>query len=292
MASKKAGRLAGLAALAGLAYMNKDKLFGAKGETKAAAPAATEKSRTYAETAEDEDAETGRLMRANQMRARGEAEGKKIDGSDRFAGPATTKDTEFGDLEGAMKRNAETKTTPAKVARSEKAPSASASSGTSRFSPRGSPVLSDNPRKIGNAKAVVAEGGDRSARADMSSPSQTERFAPSGSPVLSDNPRKIGNAKAVVAEGGDRSARADMSSPNSGSGSGGRTPRSDAPSSGLGGVRRPGTNVDYENKETSDMSTGKRGGVVKKMASGGMTSSASKRGDGIASKGKTRGRMC
>jgi len=249
MASKKAGRLAGLAALAGLAYMNKDKLFGAKGETKAAAPAATEKSRTYAETAEDEDAETGRLMRANQMRARGEAEGKKIDGSDRFAGPATTKDTEFGDLEGAMKRNAETKTTPAKVARSEKAPSASASSGTSRFSPRGSPVLSDNPRKIGNAKAVVAEGGDRSARADMSSP-------------------------------------------NSGSGSGGRTPRSDAPSSGLGGVRRPGTNVDYENKETSDMSTGKRGGVVKKMASGGMTSSASKRGDGIASKGKTRGRMC
>ena len=34
MASKKAGRLAGLAALAGLAYMNKDKLFGAKDATK------------------------------------------------------------------------------------------------------------------------------------------------------------------------------------------------------------------------------------------------------------------
>jgi uncharacterized membrane protein YebE (DUF533 family) len=33
MASKKAGRLAGLAALAGLAYMNKDKLFGAKDKT-------------------------------------------------------------------------------------------------------------------------------------------------------------------------------------------------------------------------------------------------------------------
>lgn len=39
----------------------------------------------------------------------------------------------------------------------------------------------------------------------------------------------------------------------------------------------------------------KRGGRVKKMASGGMTSgasSASKRADGIATKGKTRGKMC
>ena len=36
----------------------------------------------------------------------------------------------------------------------------------------------------------------------------------------------------------------------------------------------------------------KKGGAVKKMASGGMTSSASKRADGIATKGKTRGRMC
>lgn len=35
----------------------------------------------------------------------------------------------------------------------------------------------------------------------------------------------------------------------------------------------------------------KRGGKVKKMASGGMTSSASKRADGIATKGKTRGKM-
>ena len=33
-------------------------------------------------------------------------------------------------------------------------------------------------------------------------------------------------------------------------------------------------------------------GKVRKMASGGMTSSASSRGDGIATKGKTRGKMC
>lgn len=40
-------------------------------------------------------------------------------------------------------------------------------------------------------------------------------------------------------------------------------------------------------KEASGM---KRGGAVKKMASGGMT--ASRRADGIATKGKTRGRIC
>ena len=37
--------------------------------------------------------------------------------------------------------------------------------------------------------------------------------------------------------------------------------------------------------------TMKKGGVVKKMKKGGIVSSASKRADGIAVKGKTRGRM-
>lgn len=36
----------------------------------------------------------------------------------------------------------------------------------------------------------------------------------------------------------------------------------------------------------------RKGGAVKKMASGGKTSGASNRGDGIAQRGKTRGRMC
>ena len=70
---------------------------------------------------------------------------------------------------------------------------------------------------------------------------------------------------------------------------------------------KPGTNTNYENTETSDMAykrggkvtpakfmsfskTGKPAGMksVTKMASGG---SASSRGDGIAARGKTRGRM-
>ena len=36
----------------------------------------------------------------------------------------------------------------------------------------------------------------------------------------------------------------------------------------------------------------KKGGAVKKMAKGGLASSASRRADGIASKGKTRGKIC
>lgn len=44
----------------------------------------------------------------------------------------------------------------------------------------------------------------------------------------------------------------------------------------------------YNNSLTTENKA--KGGKVKKMASGGMT--ASRRGDGIAQRGKTRGKMC
>ena len=51
-------------------------------------------------------------------------------------------------------------------------------------------------------------------------------------------------------------------------------------------------NMAYQAPMNAGMSAGmKRGGKVKKMASGGKTSSASKRADGIAQRGKTKGRM-
>ena len=180
MASKKAGRLAGLAALAGLAYMNKDKLFGAKGESKPDA----EKPRTYVKTAENKDVEGGM---SEAMLARGVEEGKKIDGSDRFAGPTEIRDTEFGDLEGAMKRAAETTT----------------------------------PLTFGKAFRQARNAGDKTFT--FNSKKYTTELAKPAAPA----------APAAV-------------------------------------------------------ETNKRGGVIKKMASGGM---ASKRGDGIASKGKTRCKM-
>jgi hypothetical protein len=58
---------------------------------------------------------------------------------------------------------------------------------------------------------------------------------------------------------------------------------------------KPGTNTNYENTDTSDMSY-KRGGSVKASKMGGVKTakpsmgSASKRADGIAAKGKTRGK--
>ena len=114
MASKKSGRLAGLAALGAAAYLyNKG-----KDKAKDAAPAAKD-ARTYAEVHEGEDAQAGINMGTSagrkmgeEMLARGVEEGKKVDGSDRGAGPTKIKDTEFGDLDGAMKAQANAPTTP------------------------------------------------------------------------------------------------------------------------------------------------------------------------------------
>jgi len=47
-----------------------------------------------------------------------------------------------------------------------------------------------------------------------------------------------------------------------------------------------------KDSDVTDVTAKKRGGAVKKYASGGMVSSASKRADGIAIKGKTRGKIC
>ena len=61
-------------------------------------------------------------------------------------------------------------------------------------------------------------------------------------------------------------------------------------------VLREGGGGGGKAKVDEDLNAGasamRRGGKVKKMASGGMTSSASKRADGIAVKGKTRGKIC
>jgi hypothetical protein len=56
-------------------------------------------------------------------------------------------------------------------------------------------------------------------------------------------------------------------------------------------VKKPKKPLD-ESDTTGGAVGFKRGGKTKNYASGGMVSSASKRADGIATKGKTRGRMC
>lgn len=52
------------------------------------------------------------------------------------------------------------------------------------------------------------------------------------------------------------------------------------------------TPAERRSREAKESSGMKHGGSVKKKASGGSVTSASKRADGIAQKGKTRGKMC
>jgi hypothetical protein len=56
-------------------------------------------------------------------------------------------------------------------------------------------------------------------------------------------------------------------------------------------VKKPKKSLD-ESDTTGGAVGYKRGGKIQKYAAGGSVSSASRRGDGIASKGKTRGKMC
>ena len=57
--------------------------------------------------------------------------------------------------------------------------------------------------------------------------------------------------------------------------------------------KKPARDVDdMRNADDGNPNYHRKGGKVKAYAKGGMISSASRRGDGIATKGKTRGRMC
>jgi len=210
MASKKAGRLAGLAALAGLAYMNKDKLFGAKGETKAAETKADVK------------------VAPNDR-----------DDADRYLGFRAPIDDERPAPTGMGE--ATKLVAPAKVARSEKAPSA--------------PV----------AKAPII-GGPTPARAPGGA---AKRGGKSMDELMSSYKPRRPNTRLEDAELKDNTGKR------------------------IGRYEDDGgrSMAARQNVATEDEGL-KRGGKVKKMASGGMTSSASKRADGIATKGKTRGRMC
>jgi hypothetical protein len=60
---------------------------------------------------------------------------------------------------------------------------------------------------------------------------------------------------------------------------------------GSGQRSKPMTMQERKAKSFSDMEGLKKGGKIKKMASGGKVSSASKRADGCITKGKTKGKM-
>jgi len=217
MASKKAGRLAGLAALAGLAYMaNK------KGETKTPDAVKSESKSESKSNSYDRNTDTG--VEVMPSYAAKKSDDITVAGEGGFDTPA--------DMSSSPRVG-----TPALTASSVKAP------------------------VIGGPTPARAPGG------------AGKRGAVSAGPTPARAPGGVGK-RGGVGDGGQSMVE-----------------RQNA------GAKRAGLSVDdylTSGKKTIDEQDGtfKRGGKVKKMASGGMTSSASKRADGIASKGKTRGRMC
>ena len=220
MASKKSGKAAGLAALAGLAYM------------------ASQKGGKTAPDRDDADTYTG--SRAS----------KSEDA------------TESGDfLSRRLKTNPES----------------------------GAAYSMDNLSPMSSGKAAPATGGRATSPAKAPSAPAEDRFPPAGSPVLrsigptpSKAPGGVGKRGGVGDGGKSMIDRQDAAVA--------RANRSMTPAGG-----KPMTVDQYyeSGKAATDKEENmfKRGGAVKKMASGGLASSASKRGDGIASKGKTRCKM-
>ena len=230
MASKKAGRLAGLAALAGLAYMANEKGKGAK----------------------DTAAENNRI--ADARAAREEEKGPASKPSDE------AKKEDAGDTGDFMSRRLNRVDTEDGKAYS-----------TNNLSPMSSPA-----KAASKPPAVRFETVGRTQQ-DLDS---------SGRTLIDKQNREAQQAKDMSLY---KPRRPDVKLRDT------EFSESYMPGKGTSSyTNKTLKKFGAEERAESDASKYglKKGGKVKKMASGGMTSSASKRADGIATKGKTRGRMC
>ena len=99
--------------------------------------------------------------------------------------------------------------------------------------------------------------------------------------------RSVANAKKMAASTPDNRSKSGTSLRMPGS----NMDMNDPSSMTLGSDLDPKSMMMRNRRVSGDMDF-KKGGQTKKMASGGKTSSASSRGDGIAQRGKTRGRIC
>jgi hypothetical protein len=252
MAKKNAGKVAGLAALAGLAYMASQK--GDKSD------------KSY------DTLESKRLSR------KVEPEEAAVDTGDFLSRRLNRIDTDDG--KAYSTNNLSPMSSPASVARSPKAPSASTSA------PSG----------------AIPDGAYRGIRSDMK-PVSTGGSGGGRGPAIGEEAAYRAKPKPAIGSGGGRGpAIGEEAAYKAKSNDGGksmidrqnaavaRAEKSMVPNTG----RKMTVDEYYDSgKAAIDKEQGmfKRGGKVKKMASGGMTSSASKRGDGIAQRGKTRGKM-
>jgi hypothetical protein len=280
MAKKSTGRLAGLAALAAAAYMlNKGK---GKGEDKAGA-----KEPTASKAEPKEDAvDTGDFLSRRLNR---------IDTDDGLA---------------YSTNNLSPMSSPASVARAEKAPSASAAKAPAT----GGPTPSRDPGgagKRGGVSVGTGSGGGRGAAVGEEAAYRASRDT--GDAMSRRMKAENDGGKSVVDRQNAGAKKAGLSVDDYFTSGKAQIDKQDE----SGTAAKPTSVTTDETKlslsdriklsrerarsgsgQTDTRSVNerfaslKKGGAVKKMASGGMTSSASKRADGIATKGKTRGRMC
>jgi len=291
----KVGKLAGLAALGALAYMNRDKLGMGK-ETEGPAATAAEKEASDARAKAQKNAISGNSS-ASSMSDEAKAEMKR--------------ETQRGSI-GSIPSKPKSTSLAKPSVESGKANLRDAEAGKSRGSRPSTSTSSSSEegmRSYSTRSGSLAGSGRGSVNPSMvtpSSPRDSEASMSRGTrpPVIGGGRGTI-NPKSVTPQQSSRDMESGMSRGRREMTSGPGQSQIDnirklqssagVPSSMAG---RPGFDEtgrrmpSMAGREGYDEAGNpmKRGGMVKKMASGGMT--ASRRADGIATKGKTRGKIC
>ena len=240
----KVGKLAGLAALGALAYMNRDKLgMGSKKETDTGDETDRLKARKPAPLKTPEESISERMVKPDNTGENYSNEGLGKGINQANASGTTTLGPAYNE---SSKPAKPAKLSAPKPAVSRKAPSVE--DGMKNYSTRSGSLAGAGRGSVN--PPVANPSGPRDSEAGMS---RGTRAASSEDGMKNYKPRY--------------------------------TPPMLASKTTQGAGRKPYMPEDV------DMGIGqKRGGMVKKMASGGMT--ASRRADGIATKGKTRGKIC
>jgi len=249
MAKKSTGRLAGLAALAATAYM----LNKGKGEAKAGAK----------DTAADrEDADMGKAVRDN-MAASKKADDITVSGEGGFDAPA--------DMNSISRVG-----TPARTVSSPSAPATKAPA-------TGGPTPSRAPGGVGKRGGVSVGTGSGGGRGAAAGEEAAYRASRDTGDAMS---RRM---SAIPADTSDAVSRRKNVEETATPAPVDETKLSLSERLKLSRERARSGSGQTDTRSVNERFAGlKKGGAVKKMASGGMTS---KRGDGIASKGKTRCKM-
>jgi len=264
----KARNLAALAGLAGLAFANRDKLFGSKdkssGMTGAQNDALANANTQRAMTGDQNDT----LARVNREAATGQTD----------INAAIRKSPAFAPKE------APSVTAPAAPApKSEAAPVKAAP-----VKPKPKVVMTgaqnDALARANRSTGMSNAQNDALAKANQSTkkPTPATNTAATSTPAAKTTPAAKPTPAATPAKSSGRVPTSEEAAAN-------RQALYDKVTSGVGGYLNDTFTLEGRERAKKAASGMKRGGSVK-MASGGMT--ASRRGDGIAARGKTRGKLC